>query len=209
MSKVWFVTGSSRPGRASSRSHSKRVIGAATARNPERMRDLHDKYGDAVLLLRLDVTDYAAAARVVTQAGRRSVVIVSSSTTRVRRPGSFEDTTIDSFRAQIDTDFYGVVNVRSGGAGPTRAGQWSHFPGRLAHFRLSGQGLTAYQAAKCAVAGSPSVSPRDRAVGVKVTVLEPARCHRLGGTSMTIPQPSGRTSRRSERSPRRCAPSLS
>jgi NADP-dependent 3-hydroxy acid dehydrogenase YdfG len=51
---------------------------AATARNPERLQDLHNKYGDAVLLLRLDVTDYDAAARVVAQAeetfGRIDVV---------------------------------------------------------------------------------------------------------------------------------------
>ena len=43
---------------------------AAAARNPERLRDLHDKYGDAVVLLRLDVTDYDAAARVVTHAAQ-------------------------------------------------------------------------------------------------------------------------------------------
>jgi NAD(P)-dependent dehydrogenase (short-subunit alcohol dehydrogenase family) len=52
---------------------------AATARNPERLQDLLDKYGDAVLLLRLEVTDYDAAARVVAQAeetfGRIYVVV--------------------------------------------------------------------------------------------------------------------------------------
>ena len=64
MSKVWFVTGSSRGlGRALvevALEAGDRV--AATARNPERLRDLPDTYGDAVLLLRLDVTDYDAAA---------------------------------------------------------------------------------------------------------------------------------------------------
>jgi NAD(P)-dependent dehydrogenase (short-subunit alcohol dehydrogenase family) len=81
MSKVWFVTGSSRGlGRAVvevALEAGDRV--AATARNPERCQDLLDKYGDAVLLLRLDVTDYDAAARVVAQAkatiGRIDVVV--------------------------------------------------------------------------------------------------------------------------------------
>ena len=70
MSKVWFVTGSSRGlGRALvevALEAGDRV--AATARNPERLQDSVDKYGDAVLLLRLDVTDRDAAARAVAQA---------------------------------------------------------------------------------------------------------------------------------------------
>ena len=115
MSKVWFVTGSSRGlGRALvevALEAGDRV--AATARNPERLRDLHDKYGDAVLLLRLDVTDYDAAARVVAQAeetfGRIDVVVNNAGYSDL---GSFEDTTIDSFRTQIGTNFYGVVTFR-------------------------------------------------------------------------------------------------
>ena len=62
--------------------------------------------------LRLDVTDYDAAARVVAQAvetfGRIDVVVNNAGYSDL---GSFEDTTIDSFRTQIDTNFYGVVNV--------------------------------------------------------------------------------------------------
>jgi NAD(P)-dependent dehydrogenase (short-subunit alcohol dehydrogenase family) len=56
---VWFVTGSSRGlGRALvevALEAGDRVV--ATGRNPERLRDLVDKFGDAVLPLRLDVTD--------------------------------------------------------------------------------------------------------------------------------------------------------
>src|SRR5947207_7269028 len=114
MPKVWFVTGSSRGlGRALvevALEAGDRVV--ATGRNPGRLRDLVDKFGDAVLPLRLDVTDYDAAARAVAQAeeafGRIDVVINNAGYADL---GSFEDTTIDSFRAHIDTDFYGVVNV--------------------------------------------------------------------------------------------------
>jgi NADP-dependent 3-hydroxy acid dehydrogenase YdfG len=77
-----------------------------------RLQDLLDKYGDAVLLLRLEVTDYDAASRVVAQAeetfGRIDVVVNNAGYGDL---GSFEDTMIDSFRTQIDTNFYGVVNV--------------------------------------------------------------------------------------------------
>src|SRR4029077_21985 len=70
MSRVWLVTGSSRGlGRAFvevALEAGDRV--AATARNPERLQDLVDKFGDAVLPLRLDVTDYDAAERAVAQA---------------------------------------------------------------------------------------------------------------------------------------------
>jgi short chain dehydrogenase len=96
MTRVWFVTGSSRGlGRALvelALEAGDRV--AATTRNPERLRDLLDKYGDAVLLLRLDVTDYDAAARVVAQAeetfGRIDVVVNNAGYSDL---GSFEDTT--------------------------------------------------------------------------------------------------------------------
>jgi NAD(P)-dependent dehydrogenase (short-subunit alcohol dehydrogenase family) len=197
MSKVWFVTGSSRGlGRALvevALEAGDRV--AATARNPERLRDLLDKYGDAVLVLRLDVTDYDAAARVVTQAeqtfGRIDVVVNNAGYGDL---GSFEDTTIDSFRTQVDTDFYGVVNVSKAVVPLLREQGSGHiFQVSSLIVRLSGPGLTAYQAAKCAVAGfSLGLAKEIAPFGVKVTILEPGAMRTdWGGSSMTIPQPSG------------------
>jgi NAD(P)-dependent dehydrogenase (short-subunit alcohol dehydrogenase family) len=112
--KVWFVTGSSRGlGRALvevALEAGCRV--AATARDTERLQDLVDTYGDAVLPLRLDVTDPDAAARAIARAretcGRIDVVVNNAGYSDL---GSFEDTTIDSFRRQIETNFFGVVNV--------------------------------------------------------------------------------------------------
>ena len=196
MSKVWFVTGSSRGlGRALvevALEAGDRV--AATARNPERLQDLLDKYGDAVLLLRLDVTDYDAAARVVAQAeetfGRIDVVVNNAGYSDL---GSFEDTTIDSFRTQIDTNFYGVVNVSKAVVPVLREQGSGHiFQVSSLSVRLSGPGLTAYQAAKWAVAGFSSGLAHEIApFGVKVTVLEPGGMRTdWAGSSMTIPQPS-------------------
>jgi len=196
MSKVWFVTGSSRGlGRALvevALDGGDRVV--ATARNPERLRSLVEKYGDAVLVLRLDVTDHDAAARVVAQAkeafGRIDVVVNNAGYADL---ASFEDTTIDSFRTQIDTDFYGVVNVSKAVVPVLREQGSGHiFQVSSLIVRLSGAGLTAYQAAKCAVAGfSVGLAQEIAPFGVKVTVLEPGAMRTdWGGSSMTIPQPS-------------------
>ncbi len=185
MSKVWFVTGSSRGlGRVLvevALEAGYRV--AATARHPEGLQDLCDKYGDAVLLLRLDVTDYDAAARAVAQAretfGRIDVVVNNAGYSDL---GSFEDTTIDSFRTQIDTDFYGVVNV-SKAAVPVLREQGSGHIFQVASLsvRLSGPGLTAYEAAKWAVAGFSSGLAQEIApFGVKVTILSRAACAPTG-----------------------------
>jgi short chain dehydrogenase len=81
MSKVWFVTGSSRGfGRQfveAALSRGDRV--AATARNTDSLTDLVTKYGPAILPLALDVTDKAAATEAVSRAhehfGRLDVVV--------------------------------------------------------------------------------------------------------------------------------------
>jgi NAD(P)-dependent dehydrogenase (short-subunit alcohol dehydrogenase family) len=69
MSKVWFVTGSSRGlGRAiveAALRAGDRVI--ATARKPEQLNDLSEKFGSRVIVLALDVTDSAAVAGAVAQ----------------------------------------------------------------------------------------------------------------------------------------------
>jgi NAD(P)-dependent dehydrogenase (short-subunit alcohol dehydrogenase family) len=196
MSRVWFVTGSSRGlGRAFvevALEAGDRV--AATARNPDRLQDLVDSYGDAVLPLRLDVTDYDAAARIVAQAaealGRVDVVVNSAGYSDL---GSFEDTTIDSFRTQIETNFYGVVNVSKAVVPVLREQASGHiFQVASLSARLSGSGLTAYQAAKWAIAGfSIGFAHEIAPFGVKLTVLEPGGMRTdWAGSSMTIRQPS-------------------
>jgi NAD(P)-dependent dehydrogenase (short-subunit alcohol dehydrogenase family) len=193
---VWFVTGSSRGlGRAlveAALEAGDRV--AATARHPERLQDLVDTYGDALLFMRLDVTDYEAAARVVAQAqqtfGRLDVVVNNAGYSDL---ASFEDTPIDSFRTQIETNFYGVVNVTKAAVPVLRRQGSGHlFQVASLSVRFSAPGLTAYQAAKWAVAGFSSGLAQEIApFGVKVTILEPGGMRTdWAGSSMTIPQPS-------------------
>ncbi|WP_220446630.1 SDR family oxidoreductase [Nonomuraea deserti] len=65
-----------------------------------------------MLPLRLDVTDHAAAVRAVAQAVERfGCIDVAVNSAGYSDLSSFEDTTIDSFRTQVDTNFFGVVNV--------------------------------------------------------------------------------------------------
>ena len=70
MTKVWFVTGSSRGlGRAIVEAALKagnRV--AASARNPAQLDDLVAAYGDAIRPIALDVTDAEAAKRAIGEA---------------------------------------------------------------------------------------------------------------------------------------------
>jgi NAD(P)-dependent dehydrogenase (short-subunit alcohol dehydrogenase family) len=196
MSPVWFVTGSSRGlGRALvevALLAGDRVV--ATARNPAQLQDLVREYGDAVLPLALDVTDCDAAARAVAQAqqafGRIDVVVNNAGYSDL---ASFEDTTIDSFRTQFDTSFYGVVNVCKAVVPVLREQGNGHiFQVASLSVRVSAPGLSAYQAAKWAIAGfSRSLGQELAPFGVKVTVLEPGGMRTdWAGSSMTVPQPS-------------------
>src|SRR5262249_31021494 len=103
---------------------------------------------------------------------------------------SVEDSSIEGFRRQIDTNLLGVVNVtkaalpvlREQGSGHVI--QVSSLGGRIAN-----AGLSAYQAAKFAVGGfSEALAQEVGPLGVKVTVLEPGGMQTdWAGSSMTIP----------------------
>ncbi|BDC86834.1 SDR family NAD(P)-dependent oxidoreductase [Aeromonas caviae] len=193
MSQVWFITGSSR---GLGRSIAEAALAAghrvvATARNPQQLDDLVTRYGEAVYPLTLDVTDYAQAVRTIEAAiahfGRIDVVVNNAGYGDL---ASVEDVRLEEFKAQIDTNFYGVVHVtkavipflRQQGSG--HIFQVSSIGGRLASV-----GLTAYQAAKWAVGGfSLGVAQEVAPFGVKVTVLEPGGMRTdWAGDSMTIP----------------------
>jgi NAD(P)-dependent dehydrogenase (short-subunit alcohol dehydrogenase family) len=193
MSTVFLITGSSRGlGRAIAEAalHTGHHI-VATARRPEQLADLAARHGDRISPMALDVTDFAAAEHAVEAAvdtyGRLDVVVNNAGYADL---ASVEDMTIDAFRAQIDTNLLGVVNVTKA-ALPVmrkqRAGhiiQISSLCGRIAN-----PGLSAYQAAKFAVGGfSEALAQEVSPLGIKVTVLEPGgmRTDWAGG-SLTVP----------------------
>ncbi|MFK3981679.1 SDR family NAD(P)-dependent oxidoreductase [Micromonospora sp. NPDC050397] len=193
MSKVFLVTGSAR---GLGRHVAEAVLDAghslvATARRPEQLADLVDRYGDRIRPVALDVTDAAAAEAAVRTAvdtfGRLDVVVNNAGYANY---ASTEDLSADDFRSQVETNFFGVVNVtraaipvlREQGAGHLI--QVSSLGGRLAT-----AGLSAYQASKWAVGGFSEVVAQEVApFGVKVTVLEPGGMRTdWAGSSMAIP----------------------
>ncbi|MGW7043202.1 SDR family NAD(P)-dependent oxidoreductase [Streptomyces avermitilis] len=193
MSRVWFVTGSSRGlGRAvatAALEAGDRVV--ATARDASKLDDLAARYGDRVRPIALDVTDLAQVDRAVQEGlkvfGRYDVVVNNAGYGDL---ASVEDVTVDDFRAQIDTNFYGVFYVtktmlpilREQGSG--HIFQISSLGGRL-----GAVGLSAYQSAKWAVGGFSTVLAQEvDPLGIKITVLEPGGMRTdWAGSSMTIP----------------------
>lgn len=193
MTKVWFVTGSSR---GLGRSITEAALGAgdrvvATARKPEQLADLALQFGDQILPLALDVTKndqvVAAIDAAVEHFGRIDVVINNAGYGDL---ASVEDVSLDAFKAQIDTNFYGVVYV-SKAATPILRKQGSGHIMQVSSLggRIASVGLTAYQSAKWAVGGfSLGLAQEVAPFGVKVTVLEPGGMRTdWAGSSMTVP----------------------
>jgi len=196
MAKTWLVTGSSR---GLGRKIAEAVLAAghnlvATARKPEQLSDLVQKYGDKVRAVALDVTDENAARTAVGVAvdafGGLDVVVNNAGYGDI---GSIEDMPAKAFRDQIETNFYGVVNVTRA-ALPIFRKQKS---GRFLQVssiggRLGGAGLGAYQSAKWAMEGFSEVLSKEVApFGINVTIVEPGGFRTdWAGSSMAIPEVS-------------------
>jgi NAD(P)-dependent dehydrogenase (short-subunit alcohol dehydrogenase family) len=178
MSKVWFVTGSSRGlGRnfvEAALSRGDTV--AATARKTDSLDDLVATYGDAVLPLEMDVTDKAAVFASVQQAkehfGRLDVVVNNAGYAQV---GAVEELTEQQLRDQLETNLFGAVwviqaalpHLRERGAG--HIVQLSSAAGVIA-MPLG----AAYHASKWALEGlNEALAKEVSGFGVKVTVIEP------------------------------------
>jgi len=193
MSKIWFVTGSSRGlGRAIVEAALEAGDSvAATARKPGDLDALVDWYGDRVLPLALDVTDARAAQAAVAQAkehfGRIDVVVNNAG---YANTASVEDITLEDFTEQVQTNFYGVVFVSKAAIPILREQGHGHiFQIASIGARLATVGLGAYQAAKFAVRGFSLVLAQEVApLGVQVTTIEPGGIKTdWAGSSMNIP----------------------
>ncbi|QYC41879.1 2-(R)-hydroxypropyl-CoM dehydrogenase [Nonomuraea coxensis DSM 45129] len=178
MSKVWFVTGSSRGlGRSfveAALSRGDRV--AATARSTASLDELVTAHGEAVLALELDVTDKAAVAESVKRAaehfGRLDVIVNNAGYAHV---GAIEETTERELRDQLETNLFGAVWVIQAALPYLREQRGGHIiqlssAAGLMAFPLSG----AYSASKWALeALNESLAHEVAGFGIKVTVIEP------------------------------------
>jgi NAD(P)-dependent dehydrogenase (short-subunit alcohol dehydrogenase family) len=191
MSKVWLITGSSR---GLGRELARAVLDAghrlvATARKVEDLRELA-RYEGSVRTVALDVTDAAAARAAVAVAtsafGRLDVVVNNAGYANV---SSIEDMAEDDFRAQIETNFFGVVNVTRAALPVLRAQRDGHI---IQVSSIGGRGaspgLGAYQSAKWAVGGFSEILAKEVGpIGIRVTVVEPGGMRTdWAGSSMRI-----------------------
>jgi NAD(P)-dependent dehydrogenase (short-subunit alcohol dehydrogenase family) len=191
VAKTWLITGSTR---GFGLELAKAALDGgdnvvATARRPELLDELTTKYGDRVRTVALDVTDPAAARAAVQTAldafGTLDVVVNNAG---YASSAPIEEMTDDDFRAQIETNLFGVVNVTKA-ALPVlhrqRSGhfiQFSSIGGRVG----GSPGLAAYQTAKFGVEGFSEVLNNEvKPFGVKVTIVEPGGFRTdWGGSSM-------------------------
>jgi NAD(P)-dependent dehydrogenase (short-subunit alcohol dehydrogenase family) len=178
MQRRWLITGSSR---GLGRALSEAVLDAghllvASARDPEQLTDLLERYGDAVRTTALDVTDPAAADAAVNLAvqsfGGLDVLVNCAGYGNVN---SVEDTTLADFRKQIETNLFGTIIVTKAAIPILRAQRSGH----IIQFssvggRVGAPGRAPYSTAKWGVEGFSEVLAKEMAlIGVKVTIVEP------------------------------------
>ncbi|GAB3902575.1 SDR family oxidoreductase [Larkinella knui] len=178
MAKVWFITGSSR---GLGRSLTEAVLAkgdrvAATARNPETLKDLLSRYEGQIYPLQLDVTKRdqidQAVADAVAHFGRIDVLVNNAGFGIIGAAEAFTD---EQVRSQLETNLYAPIEItravlphmrkqRSG-----RILQISSVGGRVGN-----AGLTMYQAAKFGVGGfSEALAKEVAPLGIHVTSVEP------------------------------------
>lgn len=178
MTKVWFITGSSR---GLGRSLTEAVLAngdkvAATARNTGALKDLTEKYPDQILPLQLDVTNTGQVHLVVSDAvahfGHIDVLVNNAGFGII---GAAEAFTNEQVRSQLETNLYAPIEItravlphmrqqRSG-----RILQISSVGGRVGN-----AGLSIYQAAKFGLGGFTEALAKEVApLGIFVTSVEP------------------------------------
>ncbi|MGV9213799.1 SDR family NAD(P)-dependent oxidoreductase [Micromonospora sp. RB23] len=192
MPRVWLVTGCSR---GLGRALAEAVLAdgdqlVATARNPAQLADLTDRYGDQVRAIALDVTHPAAGRAAVRAAvdafGALDVLVNNAGYADV---GAIEDMSEDAFRAQIEANFFGVVNLTRAALPVLREQGRGHVV-QISSVgdRVASTGLGAYQSAKWAVAGFSAVLATEVAsFGIRITTVEPGALRTdWAGASMSM-----------------------
>ncbi|ORW63995.1 SDR family oxidoreductase [Mycobacterium saskatchewanense] len=176
--KVWFITGTSRGfGREwaiAALERGDKV--AATARNTDTLGDLADKYGEALLPIRLDVTDRDADFAAVKQAhdhfGRLDIVVNNAGYGQF---GFIEELSERDARDQIETNVFGALWITQAALPYLREQRSGHIIqvssiGGITAFPLVG----IYHASKWALEGfSQALAQEVAPFGIRVTLIEP------------------------------------
>jgi NAD(P)-dependent dehydrogenase (short-subunit alcohol dehydrogenase family) len=194
--KVWLVTGA---GRGMGTDIARAALDAghavvATGRNPDRVTAALGAHED-LLAVALDVTDPASVSAAVDAAvqrfGRIDVLVNNAGNFYA---GFFEEVTPEDFRAQIETNLFGTLNVTRAVLPVMRAQR----SGLVVTFSSSagitgGEFTSAYAASKFALEGwSESLTPEVAPLGIRTLLVEPGffRTELLSEDSTRYPEPS-------------------
>jgi NAD(P)-dependent dehydrogenase (short-subunit alcohol dehydrogenase family) len=176
---TWFITGASkgfgREWAEAALERGDRV--AATARDISTLDALVERHGDAVLPLRLDVTDREAGIAAVQQAAERfgqlDVVVNNAGFGQF---GAIEELTEDEVRGQFEANVFGALWITQAAVTIMRAQGSGHIVqvssiGGISAFTNTG----IYHASKWALEGfSQSLALEVAEFGIHVTLVEPA-----------------------------------
>lgn len=192
--KTWFITGASSGfGRAFAqyalaRGHNCAATARRTGELSQLAAGLEDQAPQRLLTLQLDVTrpEEAQAAVVATiqRFGRIDVLINNAGYGMV---GAFEETPDSELRAQMETNFFGALNVIRAALPALRAQRG----GAIVNLsslggQLSFAGFSAYSASKFALEGaSEALAQELEPFAIKVLIVEPGQFRtELAGASM-------------------------
>jgi NAD(P)-dependent dehydrogenase (short-subunit alcohol dehydrogenase family) len=193
---IWLVTGA---GRGMGTDIARAALDAghavvSTGRNPARVAEALGAHED-LLTVALDVTDpasiQAAVAAAVERFGRIDVLVNNAGNFYA---GFFEEITPDDFRAQIETNLFGPLNVTRAVLPVMRAQR----SGLVVTFSSTagitgGEFTSAYAASKFALEGwSESLTPEVAPFGIRTMLVEPGffRTELLTEDSTRYPEPS-------------------
>jgi NAD(P)-dependent dehydrogenase (short-subunit alcohol dehydrogenase family) len=194
--KIWLVTGA---GRGMGTDIARAALDAghavvATGRNPDRVTAALGAHED-LLTVALDVTDPASVAAAVDAAvqrfGRIDVLVNNAGNFYA---GFFEEVSPEDFRAQIETNLFGPLNVTRAVLPVMRAQRF----GLVVTFSSSagitgGEFTSAYAASKFALEGwSESLTPEVAPYGIRTMLVEPGffRTELLTEDSTRYPEPT-------------------
>src|SRR5881398_1668898 len=193
---VWFVTGA---GRGMGVDIVKAALAAghpvvATGRNTDAVAKAIGE-ADQLLVVKLDVTRpedaVAAVAAAVERFGRIDVLVNNAGNFYA---GFFEELSPDDFRAQIETNLFGPVNVTRAVLPVMRAQRCGLIVTISSTAGISGQEfVSAYAAAKFGVEGwMESLTPEVAPFGIRTMLVEPGffRTELLTNDSTTYAQPT-------------------
>jgi NAD(P)-dependent dehydrogenase (short-subunit alcohol dehydrogenase family) len=178
MTKIWFITGTSR---GLGRSLTQAVLKngdkvAATARNIQQLADFVQQFPGQIIPIQLDVTVkdqiYAAVEKAIAHFGKIDVLVNNAG---FGIAGAAEAFTDEQVRSQLETNLYAPIEVTRAVLPHMRKERSGHIL-QISSIggRVGGAALTMYQAAKFGLGGfSEALSKEVSALGIKVTSVEP------------------------------------